>query len=422
VRLVLLAFCGALLTACSHSNGSIPSLVGRLASVTSREPVRSPGSERAPLGTVFQTNTSGKERILYQFSSKRADRGDGAHPYAGLTILNGKLYGTTFEGTSAGGSLAGTVFEVSPSGGERVLHIFGSGTDGTYPYAGLTVLGGMLYGTTYYGGTNNEGTAFEIDPKTAKERIIHNFGIGADGKNPTAALIVIKGALYGTTSGGGYSSGGVGTVFDLSASGAERVLYRFKGGGDGAFPHAGLVALDGRLYGTTTQGGGESGAGTIFEVSMAGKERVIHTFSGYPSDGSDAYGTLIELKGLLYGTTAGGGNACDGGCGTVFEVTTAGSERVLYNFTGGNDGAFPYGGLLAVGANLYGTTEAGGGTGCEYSGSGCGTIFKVTTSGSEQVIYRFKGGKDGANPYDALTDLNGLLYGTTYNGGASHGR
>jgi uncharacterized repeat protein (TIGR03803 family) len=397
------------------TNFSVP-----IAAVVSPASARDNGAA-APLGTVFSVSTFGKERVLYRFSNTLGDRGNGEHPYAGLTAYDGALYGTTVLGTFAGGTYNGSVFESSPGGSERTLHLFASSTtDGMYPYSPLTPLDGRLYGTTSYGGTKSGGTFFTVDPASGKERILYNFPAQS---SPESSLTVVNGLLYGTTSGGGT---GCGSVFSISTAGREHSIYDFQCKGDGAFPHAGVIALDGMLYGTTTQGGESGGGyGTIFSVTTSGVEKVLHVFAGHPSDGAYAFGNLIAVSGLLFGTTIGGGSsenctAPDGGygCGTVYTVTPSGSVSVLYSFTGATDGAFPYQGLLSVKGALYGTTTFGGGSSCNYYGTGCGTIFKMTTSGKERILYRFAGGTDGANPYGGLTQLGGTLYGATYYGGA----
>jgi uncharacterized repeat protein (TIGR03803 family) len=196
---------------------------------------------------------------------------------------------------------------------------------------------------------------------------------------------------------------------------------RYSGAGsDGAFPEAGLIDVAGTLYGTTYQGG-TSGAGTVFKVSTSGKESVLYSFKG--ADGADPYAGLIAVNGTLYGTTQQGGSAgCESGygCGTVFELSTSGKERVLHRFKGGTDGADPYAGLIALNGTFYGTTWHGGdSSACSYSSaSGCGTVFEVNTSGNERVLYRFKGGKDGASPQAGLLAVKGVLYGTTGRGGS----
>ncbi len=147
---------------------------------------------------------------------------------------------------------------------------------------------------------------------------------------------------------------------------------------DGEYPYAGLIAdKNGNLFGTTWLG--ETCSGTVFELTPHGKETILHCFTAGGSDGWAPYGGLIaDRKGNFYGTTqVGGSTACGGdGCGTVFELTPDGTETILYAFQGGSDGANPYAGLLEKDGTLYGTTNAGGGTGC--GGSGCGTVFKVS--------------------------------------------
>jgi uncharacterized repeat protein (TIGR03803 family) len=163
-----------------------------------------------------------------------------------------------------------------------------------------------------------------------------------------------------------------------------------------------------KLYGTT-ETGGASGDGTVFEISTAGKERVIYSFTGKP-DGASPQASLISVNGALYGTTTAGGTS---NYGTVFEISRSGKERVVYSFKGGTDGANPAASLINVNGTLYGTTTAGGGA------SGSGTVFSVNRWGKETVLYGFKGGTDGAVPSASLIDVNGTLYGTTFLGGSS---
>jgi uncharacterized repeat protein (TIGR03803 family) len=127
------------------------------------------------------------------------------------------------------------------------------------------------------------------------------------------------------------------------------------------------------------------------------------------------------MNGVMYGvTSAGGGAGCSYGCGTVYSITTRGTEKVLYAFAGGSDGAAPEAALLDVNGTLYGTTTNGGGSGCsDGSSEGCGTVFTVTTSGTEKVLHTFSG-SDGSVPLGQLLDVNGTLYGTTWSGG-KHG-
>jgi uncharacterized repeat protein (TIGR03803 family) len=332
---------------------------------------------------------------------------DAGYPFAGLTALNGTLYGTTYGG--GGGYEWGTVFKVGLGGIEHVLYRFRAGNDGAHPYAALTPLKGMLYGTTYQGGTNGAGTVFKITP-AGVEHVIYSFKSGNDGQYPYGKLVALKGELYGTTYQGGVYPGW-GTVFKVSTSGVEKVLYRFNAGNDGAHPWAGLTLLKGALYGTTYQGGAH-GSGTVFKVTTSGDEHVIYSFRG-GKDGQYPYARLLALKGALYGTTYQGGVSY--GWGTVFKVSTSGVEKVIYRFAAGKDGAHPYyAGLVERDGALYGTTYQGG-------ASGAGTVYKLATTGAnEHVVYSFKGDNDGQYPYAGLIFVNGSLYGTTNVGGPSN--
>ena len=268
------------------------------------------------------------------------------------------------------------------------------------------------------------------------ETVLHSFtgGVG-DGILPFAGLIAdSKGNLYGTTSNGGASDGGV--VFKLSPGGIETVLYSFcgkPGCSDGAGPRAGLIAdSSGNLYGTTNQGGGSEcngpGCGVVFKLAPNGTETVLYSFCSLLScsDGALPLGGLIaDRAGNLYGTTyEGGGSGCIYGlglCGVVFKLSppippaTKWTETVLHSFTG-SDGAGPSAGLIADSKrNLYGTTSTGG-------GPDRGVVFKLAPNGTETVLYSFcslPSCSDGALPEAGLiADSSGNLYGTTYGGGS----
>jgi len=319
---------------------------------------------------------------------------DGANPYAGLTNVDDKLYGTTVNGGAhCASGPCGTVFKITTSGGETVLYSFGATkTDGAAPFAGLNDIGGALYGATTEGGDHG-GTMFKITPAGQYSSLYsfrgHFKGIGS---KPNAAPIEVKGTLYGTTFFGGHRACeyGCGTVYKSTLSGQAQRLYAFRGGSDGDYPSSGLLNLGGVLYGTTAYGGGAdcdgNSCGTVFRITRAGRESVLHSFQG-GDDGAQPEAGLTDLDGVLYGTTAGagGGSGCGGiGCGTMFSITPAGGESVLYTFQGGSDGAYPFAAVLNVGGTLYGTTTGGGGTGC--GGDGCGTVFKITTAGQETVL------------------------------------
>jgi len=354
--------------------------------------------------------------VLYVF---KGGHRDGGTPYAGVIQDSaGNLYGTTAFG---GPSNNGTVFTLSKSRKETVLHRFTGKADGGVPYAGLLRDGaGILYGTTLGGGNSDAGVVFKVDP-TGKETVLHRFRLGAgDGASPVAGLIRDgKGNLYGTTQiGGTFTSGcqglGCGTVFRLTATGKEKVLYSFSGGPDGSKPYTALVRDErGNLYGTTSAGGAH-GSGAVFKLDAKGRETVLHSFGETGTDGTDPGGLILDSAGNLYGATFLGGLF---GWGTVFQIDTSGKEIVLYNFAGSPDGAEPDGGLVRdTQGNLYGITSSGG-------ASQWGTVFKIDTSGKETILHSFTFATDGGKPYgNLIRDEKGNLYGTNSEGGPNFGK
>ena len=282
-----------------------------------------------------------------------------------------------------------------------ILHEFGRlKGDGTNPSADLINVEGALYGTTTYGGAKNAGTAFSIT-KSGKETVLHSFGGSNDGWYPVAALLNVKGTLYGTTTLGG---GGDGTVFSITPDGTEKVLHAFPYYGNG-YPRAALTDVNGTLYGTTSQNFYSSVTyGSVFSITTGGKFKVLKVFH----DLANPEAALVDMNGILYGTTNSGGQYSDG---SVFSISTAGKYHLLYAFGKNypNDGAGPQAGLTAVDGTLYGTTVGGG-------PDRGGTVFSITTDGKLKTIYGF-GGSDGSNPVADLIYFKGVLYGTTSKGG-----
>ena len=379
-----------------------------------------PGSATAARRVVHRIAPASSYEVLHAFQNHGIG---GALPQAGLIDLNGVLYGTASLGGSGCNYGCGTVFSVTTEGKPwKVLHRFsGEPYDGEGPKGALVNVKDKLYGTTVAGGvylcgSGGCGTVFSVTTAGA-EKVLYSFGGGpSDGATPIGNLINLRGTLYGTTAGGG--ANGYGAVFSVTTTGAEKVLYSFGGSPDGANPEAGLINVRGTLYGTTSDGGGSEcdlGCGTIFSVTTTGNEKVLHSFGG-SYDGAHPEAPLTNLNGTLYGTTAGGGAS---GYGTIFSVSTTGTEKVLYSFGLGSDGYAPNTGLISVKKTLYGTT-AYGGSGC--GGLGCGTIFSVTTTGAEKVLYSFGGGHFGAVPLASLIEVEGTLYGTTDRGGFRCGR
>lgn len=250
--------------------------------------------------------------------------------------------------------------------------------------------------------------------------LLYDFQAKPDGQNPEVRLIPFGADLYGSTPVGGKGCGGkgCGIVFSVTKTGKETLLHHFNGVPDGAHPMAELAVANRKLYGTTDLGGAscrsgalKSGCGTVFELDPSGAERVVYRFKDIP-DGAYPQGPLTPVNGTLYGTTASGGTKCGGlhgGCGTVYSVDPSGKEQVLYRFKGTPDGAEPTGNLLLFNGVLYGTTYKGGAT-------TRGTIFSVTLSGVEQVISSFSA--TGLSNYypSGLVVVDGVLYGEAYGG------
>jgi uncharacterized repeat protein (TIGR03803 family) len=279
-------------------------------------------------GTVFSITPSGAEIVLHGFTGPP----DGAWPAAGLRDVNGTLYGTTAEGGTPGGCRlghpkigCGTVYSMSPSGSENVLFRLVGPTTGSYAAASLIDLNGTLYGTTEYGGGHGQGSVYTVSP-SGSGKLLYHFTYKEDkGEAPAAALIDVKGLLYGTLSSGG--AHGRGTVYSITTSGTVNVVYSFgsPGSTDGWYPSASLIDMHGTLYGTTLAGGVKGcfstnggGCGTVFSVTTGGKEQLLHTFGGSSSDGYYPSSNLINVNGTLYGTTANGGTH---GAGTVYAIT-----------------------------------------------------------------------------------------------------
>jgi uncharacterized repeat protein (TIGR03803 family) len=331
-------------------------------------------------GTVFKITPSGTESILYSFGATGST--DGALPESSLVIGNdGNFYGTTlFGGTCcADVSGAGTIFSLTPGGVETQLYSFPSLQNqamGIYPDAGL-ILGsdGNFYGTASQGGNfctidGCFGVVFKMTP-SGSFSILYTFGTNGganDAAYPFSSLLQgSNGNFYGTTiSGGLYNNG---AVFMITPGGVESVLYSFGAAGtaDGASPRSNLIQDSaGNLYGTTFSGG-VNNQGTVFKISPTGSASILYSFGGSPNDGGHPNGALLLASdGYLYGSTMAGGVNNDG---TIYQLSTTGSEKVLHSFTG-SDGSFPYGQLIqARDGNLYGVTQYGG-----YLGNG--TVFK----------------------------------------------
>ncbi len=347
---------------------------------------------------------------LYSFAGSP----DGAQPVASL-ILDGEFYGST----SLGGDKkkcnngCGTVFRISAQGSENVVYRFKGTPDGANPQAPLTEVSGVLYGTTYSGGerhcSGGCGVVYKIE--LGRERVIYAFKGGTDGANPKGTLAAISGVLYGTTFDGG--SYGKGTFFSVAPSGQEEVLYSFKGApNDGAYPVGSLAAVSGALYGVTEEGGNQN-AGTVFHMQPSGPEELVHSFNP-GTDGTMPTGLVnFPDSDTMYGSATHGGAY---GLGTLFYVLPDTEFRSIYSFRGRaeGDGAYPEAPPTVVDYSFYGTTRGGG-------AHGDGTVYEMDPYTSvASVLYSFGKVPDGVHPASSLLNDSGVLYGTTMNGG-SHG-
>jgi uncharacterized repeat protein (TIGR03803 family) len=394
------------------------------------------------LGVLLGSAWAQTESVLYSFCAQSDNCTDGANPYAEVVLdQKGNLYGTTVCGGLNGDCSncfgpCGVVFKLTPEGKETVLYSFCIQTncaDGEEPAAGLIFdREGNLYGTTEYGGANNDGVVFKLTPR-GKYTVLHSFCARdncRDGMSPQVGLVLDQQEnLYGTTQYGGAYGGGV--VFKVTPEGKETVLYSFCAQGppctDGANPLARLVFdQEGSLFGTTYRGGDPSGCGgygcgVVFKLTPEGKETVLHSFctqANCPDGAQPSAGLVSDRKGNLYGTTSGGGAYQSG---VVFKLTPKRKETVLYGFCAQSncaDGALPLAGpVFDQRGNLYGTTPYGG-------AHGAGVVFKLTPKGKETVLYSLceQGGcTDGYQPFAGVVfDQKGNLYGTTQYGGFSN--
>src|ERR1035441_5314765 len=320
---------------------------------------------------------------------------------------DGKLYGVSHYG---GTSNIGTVFSITLNGTPAIIHSF-DGTDGSYPYNGLTLgRDGNFYGVASLGGSANVGTVFKITP-AGTYTVLHNFTNGSDGEQPTVPPVQGNdGNFYGTT------SGGTSTFYKVTPSGSFTTLHTFASS-EGNQCATGVLGSDGNFYGGCANAG-ITGTGTLFKISTAGHVTVLHNVTK-ASDGQGPNSMIQATDGNFYGAMSGGGANI---AGTIFQLKTNGTYKVLYTFGGlsGTDGSTPSAGLTqGRDGSLYGTAALGGNTACN-GGNGCGVIFKITTAGAYSVLYTFDS-THGSNPKSNLTlDTDGVFYGNTQHGGA-HG-
>ncbi len=328
--------------------------------------------------------------------------------------LDGNLYGTTVAAGKPSGAGNGTFFKITPSGTFTKLLLFTTQNRcQNNPTGPVPATNGLFYGGTDGSGTTTGyGTIFQVTP-SGKLTTLHTFD-NTDGDCPLPALVeAINGIFYGTTFIGGTYDGG--TIFQITLAGTFKSLYSFTGGIDGFEPDGLVQGADGNLYGTA-QFGGADGLGAFFKISLGGAFTSLYSFGSATFDGVFPNPGIIEARdGNFYGTTAEGG--VNSPWGTIFKVTSTGTESVLYNFcnlTSCADGSSPAGGLVeATDGNFYGTTLTGG-------ANGKGTIFQITPTGQLSTLYNFCSQPNCPDGYEPLTTLlqatDGNFYGTTHGG------
>jgi uncharacterized repeat protein (TIGR03803 family) len=344
-------------------------------------------------GTVYQMVPVGSN---WYYTPILLFSGDVETPQARVVFgPDNRLYGTTLNGGGPQGQ--GAVFSLTPGPTicttancfwvENVLHLFTGSPDGGRPGYGDLVWDpmGNIYGTTYYGGTSNRGTVFQMTKSGNDwtEAPIYSF-TGPDGDQPWGGVILDgSGNLFGTTAAGGLYLGG--TVFQLTytqdSGWTETMLYNFQGPSDGQSPIAGLVRdSSGNLYGATSDGGVGVG-GTVFELSPVGNSwafTLLYSFTGPLEHNCGPYASLtIDNSGSLYGTTK-----CDGAnkLGNVFKLTKTqnGWEYTSLHDFSGTDGAYPISNVtIDTDGTLYGTASVGGNSSCYPEGDGCGTVWMI---------------------------------------------
>jgi uncharacterized repeat protein (TIGR03803 family) len=344
-------------------------------------------------GMVFALNTDGSGFTnLHSFTAlpfyQSGTNTDGAYPYSELVLSGGTLYGTASFGGAFG---FGTIFGLNTNGaGFTNLHSFTGTSDGANPYAGLVLSNGRLFGTTSSGGSSGDGTIFAINTDGSGFTNLYNFtalestsGTNADGANPRAQLVLAGNVLFGTAPSGGTS--GFGTAFSIHVDGTGFTnLHSFTAidpitqtNTDGANPFAGLSLIGPTLYGAA-YAGGSFGSGSLFCLNTNGAGFTnFYNFAAQNSpcqycyttnsDGGNPYAALIQFGSVMYGTAVNGGSS---GYGTVFAIGTNGVGFTdLHDFMG-DDGIEPMAGLALAGSTVYGTTRAGG-------NSYYGTVFAL---------------------------------------------
>lgn len=372
-------------------------------------------AEYTATATMMVTAAPAIETVVYDFTQE-------LWANSLITGKDGNFYGTT----KTGGEGSGSVFKITPTGTLTTLYSLNieNPADGCTPEGLTEGADGNFYGTTYTCGTYGAGNVFVVSP-SGTETVLHAFGSNStDGDNPESGLVqAANGNFYGTTANGGAHD--LGSIFTITTTGAETILYSFGASSvDGSSPLRLVLGSDGNFYGTTTNGGAH-GQGTVFKLTPGGAETILYSFGASAADGASPNSLLQGfIDGNFYGTTNAGGAY---GHGSVFKITPAGVETILYSFGASTpDGQSPSSLLQASDGNLYGTTYAGG-------NFGGGTLFKLTPTGTYTMLYASFGALasgsscagggynplNGANPIGMTLSSSSVFYGFTTGGECS---
>ena len=371
-----------------------------------------------PLQNVHSSDTT-----IYSFGTE--PRLDGAVPKGSLTPVSVNnttlLFGRTTTTTPQSGD--GVIFHFDPTnvgGSYSIDHVFGGKPDGENPrHDAMTQYSdGTLFGTTLQGGSDNGGLIFSIGPTGSNYAPLKSLHKSV-GDEPHSCFVQGGTLLYGMTESGGDYDGGVIFYFDPSTS-TYHHFYSFQSA-TGHEPHGRLTLdpLGTTLYGMTRKGGGTGAYGVVFSIDTTGHNyQVLHTFMGSPTDGATPdHGYVVQQNNVLYGLTTDGGTSNNGVLFSLTLTTNGPMFHVLHNFGGTShhyhhDGKNPYGSLLLVNNQLYGTTAKGG----DYD---VGTVFVMNVDGTGyQRLHSFGStSHDGAKPIDNVILLNNVLYGMATGGG-----
>ena len=330
--------------------------------------------------------------------------GGGASPLGCPIVSDGKLYGMTSSGGTAG---FGTLYEYTIIGGPYIVKVnFDSAPLGSSPEGSLIKSESNWYGMTRSGGNSNEGSIFKYDPSgPGTLSALHHFS-GSDGGSPSNSMVLYNGYLYGMTSQGGTNNGGVLFQYNLTTA-TYTVKYNFA---TGSTPKGSLLEWNGVFYGLSSNGG--SGNGEIFKYDpMNNIYTTLHAFDG--AEGAFPNGDLVQLNGILYGMAT----TTNTDPGVLFQYDPVALEYdVVHFFAGGiNDGASPYGSLVSLKGRLYGMTRDGG-------DSDKGVIFKYNPTGiGTYTVLRELDNTNGGNPEGSLIILKDSIYGMTKQGGSFGG-